>query len=82
MDSELTRMEEMTSTFLDYASMERQALNLKKQTINIADLVTSAINDCQTLAEHKNITVELNTERNRIIQSRLPLVLSSVNKLN
>ncbi len=59
MDSELTRMEEMTSTFLDYASMERQALNLKKQTINIADLVTSAINDCQTLAEHKNINVEL-----------------------
>ena len=59
MDSELTRMEEMTSTFLDYASMERQALNLKKQSTNIADLATSAINDCQTLAEHKDINVKL-----------------------
>ena len=31
MDNELTLMEEMTSLFLDYASMERQALNLKKR---------------------------------------------------
>ncbi len=30
MDSELTNMEEMTSAFLEYASMERQVLHLKK----------------------------------------------------
>jgi len=59
MDNELTRMEEMTSVFLDYASMERQGLNLKKQQTNISALITSAINDCQVLAEHKNIEVVL-----------------------
>jgi len=59
MDNELTCMEEMTSVFLDYASMERQALNLKKQQTNISALITSAINDCQALAEHKNIRVLL-----------------------
>ena len=59
MDNELTRMEEMTSIFLDYASMERQALNLKKQQTNISDLISSAINDCQVLAEQKNIALVL-----------------------
>ncbi|GAW95834.1 MULTISPECIES: sensor histidine kinase [Colwellia] len=59
MDNELTRMEEMTSAFLDYASMERQGLNLKKQPTNICALITSAINDCQVLAEQKNISVQL-----------------------
>jgi len=51
MDSELTNMEEMTSAFLEYASMERQALHLKKQTTNVNKLINSAINDCQMLAK-------------------------------
>lgn len=59
MDNELTNMEEMTSVFLDYASMERQGLNLKKQQTNIYALITSAINDCQVLAEQRNIIVDL-----------------------
>ncbi len=59
MDSELTNMEEMTSAFLEYASMERQALHLKKQTTDVNALINSAINDCQTLANQKNITVSL-----------------------
>ncbi len=59
MDNELTSMEEMTSAFLDYASMERQALNLKKRSTNISALITSAINDCQILAEQRNIKVKL-----------------------
>lgn len=59
MDSELTNMEEMTSAFLEYASMERQAFHLKKQTTDIHSLINSAINDCQILAKQKNITVEL-----------------------
>jgi signal transduction histidine kinase len=61
MDNELTSMEEMTSAFLDYASMERQALNLKKRSTNISALITSAINDCQVLAEQRNIKVKLNS---------------------
>lgn len=59
MDNELTRMEEMTSLFLDYASMERQALNLKKQPTNVLALVTSAIADCQVLAKQKNIELSI-----------------------
>jgi len=59
MDNELTNMEEMTSVFLDYASMERQALNLKKQQIHVQALITSAINDCQVLAKQKNINVTM-----------------------
>jgi signal transduction histidine kinase len=59
MDNELTRMEEMTSLFLDYASMERQALNLKKQPTNVQALVTSAITDCQVLAKQKNIKLSI-----------------------
>ena len=59
MDNELTRMEEMTSLFLDYASMERQALNLKKQQTNIQALISSAVTDCEVLAEQKNIKVSM-----------------------
>ena len=59
MDSELTNMEEMTSAFLDYASMERQAFHLKKQSIHINSLIESAINDCQILAKKKNVLLKL-----------------------
>ncbi|MBL4764193.1 MAG: ATP-binding protein [Colwellia sp.] len=59
MDSELTNMEEMTSAFLEYASMERQALHLKKQTTDVNALINSAINDCQILAKQKDIKVKL-----------------------
>jgi len=61
MDSELTNMEEMTSAFLEYASMERQALHLKKQTTNVNELISSAINDCKMLAKQKQVFVKLVT---------------------
>ncbi|MBU2894197.1 ATP-binding protein [Colwellia sp. D2M02] len=57
MDTELTRMEDMTSAFLDYASMERHALSLKKQTTDMVMLINSAKNDCQVLAQQKNVTL-------------------------
>jgi len=66
MDSELTNMEEMTSAFLEYASMERQALHLKKQTINVSELINSAINDCQMLAEQKQLSIKLTTTSQNI----------------
>ncbi len=55
MDSELTNMEEMTSAFLEYASMERQALHIKKQKIDVNALISSAINDCEILANQKEV---------------------------
>lgn len=59
MDSELTNMEEMTSAFLEYASMERQAFRLKKQTTDINALINSAITDCEMLARQKHVSVQL-----------------------
>lgn len=69
MDSELTNMEEMTSAFLEYASMERQALHIKKQTTDINALIKSAINDCQTLANQKEINVTLTLPSQSILYS-------------
>lgn len=59
MDSELTNMEEMTSAFLEYASMERQAFHLKKQNIDMNALINSAIEDCHMLAKQKKVDVKL-----------------------
>ncbi len=58
MDHELTRMEDMTSAFLDYASMERQALHLKKQSVVLEELLQSVISDCQPLTQD-DITLDL-----------------------
>jgi two-component system sensor kinase ParS len=69
MDSELTNMEEMTSAFLEYASMERQALHIKKQKIDINALINSAINDCEILANQKNISIELTSPNQNIHHS-------------
>lgn len=59
MESELSNMEDMTSAFLEYASMERQALRLNKQNINVHELVASAINDCQILAQQKSVKIKM-----------------------
>ena len=59
MDSELTNMEDMTSAFLEYASMERQALHLKKQLTDVNALINSAINNCQILAKQKQVSIKL-----------------------
>lgn len=66
MDSELTNMEEMTSAFLEYASMERQALHIKKQTTDIIALTNSAIDDCKILANQKEINLVLTSTSQNI----------------
>lgn len=54
-DAELTRMEEMTSAFLDYASMERRGINLRSEWFTIQALIDSVIEGNQQLAEQYNI---------------------------
>lgn len=66
MDSELTNMEDMTRAFLEYASMERHALHLKKQPTDIKKLLNTAIKDCELLANKNNITVKLNANSKNI----------------
>jgi len=58
METELTRMEDMTTAFLEYAGMERQGFRLKRELVNINDFFNSINADFQSLAEQHN--VELN----------------------
>lgn len=55
MENELTRMEDMTTAFLDYAGMERQSFHLKPELIDVNNLIELVTNDCQSLAEQHNI---------------------------
>lgn len=55
MESELTRMEEMTSVFLEYAGMERQGFNLKKEPVAINEFLTNVTHELQSLAQQYNI---------------------------
>ncbi len=65
MESELTRMEEMTTAFLEYAGMERQGFRLKTELIDVNQLIELVANDCQSLAEQYNINLscQLSTDK-------------------
>ncbi|TPH12253.1 ATP-binding protein [Litorilituus lipolyticus] len=71
MEHELTRMEDMTSAFLDYASMERQALHLKQSKVSVIELLSSVKNDCLPLAKKQNVTVHLNDNNSKTIHHTL-----------
>lgn len=58
MDTEITRMEDMTSAFLEYAAMERKGLNLKRKKSNVCQLIQTIVNDFSSLAEQKNINLK------------------------
>lgn len=57
MEAELTRMEDMTSAFLEYAGMERKAFNLKKETVDINDFLQNVTDELQSLAQQYNIAL-------------------------
>lgn len=65
MENEITRMEDMTTAFLDYAGMERQSFHLKSEHIDVNRLIEMVIKDCQSLAEQHNIKLnsQLLTEK-------------------
>ena len=58
MDAEISRMEEMTSAFLEYAALERKGLNLNLSQIDINELLNGLIADFSSLAEQYNVTIE------------------------
>ncbi|MCJ8319556.1 MAG: ATP-binding protein [Colwellia sp.] len=66
MDDELTRMEEMTEAFLEYASLEQHSFHLRLDNSNINDLLLSVGNDCLTLAEKYNIKLIYNLPQDAI----------------
>ena len=55
MESELTRMEDMTSAFLEYAGMERKSFNLKKELVDVNDFLKNISEELQLLAQQHNI---------------------------
>jgi len=55
METEITRMEEMTTIFLEYAGMERQGFNLKKEWVNVNEFIGHVIEELQSLAQQYNI---------------------------
>ncbi|WP_286233505.1 ATP-binding protein [Thalassotalea sediminis] len=57
MDIELTRMEDMTSAFLSYASMERQGIHLKFEPINAKAFVDRICSEFQTLAQQHKVSL-------------------------
>jgi len=57
METELTRMEDMTSAFLEYAGMERKSFNLKKEKVEINSFLQNVIDALQPLAQQYNISL-------------------------
>jgi len=57
MEAELTRMEDMTSIFLEYAGMERKGFNLKKERVDINDFLRGITIELQSFAQQYNITL-------------------------
>lgn len=55
MDTEITRMENMTAAFLEYAALERKALKLKLQKTSINQLIKNLVHEMDPIAKQKNI---------------------------
>jgi signal transduction histidine kinase len=57
MEKEISRMEEMTSAFLEYAGLERQGFHLRPETLSVNELIKSVADNFQLIADKKNITL-------------------------
>ncbi|WP_448548960.1 ATP-binding protein [Thalassotalea fusca] len=67
METELTRMEEMTSAFLEYAGMERKGFNLTPEPTSLNELIASLRSDFSPIAAQHQITIELSLPSEEII---------------
>ncbi|MEM0911482.1 MAG: ATP-binding protein [Pseudomonadota bacterium] len=55
MEADLERMELMLSAFLDYASMERNRLDMQFETVSMISFIRSIVSDMDTLAKKQNV---------------------------
>ncbi|MFT5757872.1 MAG: signal transduction histidine kinase [Alteromonadaceae bacterium] len=55
MEAELTRMEDMTTAFLEYAGMERKGFNLNLEAVNLNEFIQTITQDFQSLANQYNL---------------------------
>lgn len=66
MDNEISRMEEMTSAFLEYAGLERQADTLRKQPTELTPWLETVRHDFSLLAKQHNVDIVLSDSTNKI----------------
>lgn len=59
MDNEISRMEAMTSAFLEYAGLERQADTLRKQPTQLTTWLSTVCRDFKVLAKQQNVEIVL-----------------------
>ncbi|NRA60653.1 MAG: two-component sensor histidine kinase [Psychrobium sp.] len=59
MDSEITRMEQMTSAFLEYAGLERQMGSLTLQTVNLNQWLCVVCDELTQFAAQQNVVISV-----------------------
>ncbi|GAA5215056.1 ATP-binding protein [Corallincola platygyrae] len=69
MDAELTRMESMTTAFLDFACMEQHGQRLKKNELDARELVSGIASEFDLLATQKNLMLMIEQPDHAVISS-------------
>mgnify|MGYP000542203906 CR=1 FL=1 len=69
METELTRMEEMTSAFLEYAGMERKGFHLTPESTSISELIASIHADFCAIAQQHQIKFDVTLPEHEVIVS-------------
>ncbi|MFC3120889.1 sensor histidine kinase [Agaribacter flavus] len=67
-DDELNRMEAMLDAFLNYASMERQGINLNLSNVDIGQLLMDLQAELSPLAQSKGIEIKIHREMDIAIE--------------
>lgn len=67
MDSEVTRMEEMTAAFLEYAGMERQLGSVRLQSIDLVQWLETLCKDLGNLAQQQEVTLNFVTQESVVV---------------
>ncbi|WP_340677774.1 ATP-binding protein [Paraglaciecola sp.] len=65
-EQDLTRMENMLEAFLDFASMERQAMTLKPALHEINGMVRGTISELAPIAQQKHLNIEFHSKTNPV----------------
>jgi signal transduction histidine kinase len=75
------RLERLTSGILDVTRIEGQKLSLKKEKFNLAEAISSAVEDAKRSVDNSNIKFEYYTQRNIIVDAdreRISQVISNI----
>jgi signal transduction histidine kinase len=65
-EQELTRLENMLETFLEYASMERHALSLQPTHNDLAQMISVVIHELSPIAEQKKVLISYSSSGQKV----------------